>query len=156
MPRGTVKFFNTQKGYGFIAQEEGEDIFVHYSNIGGSGFKNLEEGQEVEFEIGEGRKGAEALDVRAVWPMASKGRESWDKRQRERTKKDRQAAKRADRAERKNTEEEESGLEVTSEAELYERFAKLSASHANGEVDDETFEERKEEIFELLGLELHS
>ena len=66
MPRGTVKFFNTQKGYGFIAQEQGEDVFVHYSNISGSGFKNLEEGQEVEFEIGEGRKGEEALDVRAV------------------------------------------------------------------------------------------
>tara|TARA_B100000686_G_C16681041_1_gene911962 strand:- start:856 stop:1056 length:201 start_codon:yes stop_codon:yes gene_type:complete len=66
MPRGTVKFFNTQKGYGFIAQEQGDDVFVHYSNISGSGFKNLEEGQEVEFEIGEGRKGEEALDVRAV------------------------------------------------------------------------------------------
>ena len=66
MARGTVKFFNTQKGYGFTAQEEGDDVFVHYSNITGSGFKNLEEGQEVEFEIGEGRKGDEALDVRAV------------------------------------------------------------------------------------------
>ena len=66
MARGTVKFFNTQKGYGFIAQEEGDDVFVHYSNITGSGFKNLEEGQEVEFEMGEGRKGDEALDVRAV------------------------------------------------------------------------------------------
>ena len=87
--------------------------------------------------------------------MASKGRESWDKRQRERTKKDRQAAKRAERAERKNSEEteEESG---PSEAELYERFAQLSASHANGEIDDETFEVKKEEIFELLGLQLHS
>ncbi len=66
MARGTVKFFNTQKGYGFIAQESGDDVFVHYSNISGSGFKNLEEGQEVEFEVGEGRKGEEALDVRAV------------------------------------------------------------------------------------------
>tara|TARA_B110000014_G_C19965139_1_gene499556 strand:- start:268 stop:468 length:201 start_codon:yes stop_codon:yes gene_type:complete len=66
MPRGTVKFFNTQKGYGFIAQEQGDDVFVHYSNISGSGFKNLEEGQEVEFEVGEGRKGEEALDVRIV------------------------------------------------------------------------------------------
>ena len=66
MARGTVKFFNTQKGYGFIAKEEGDDVFVHYSNISGSGFKNLEEGQEVEFEIGEGRKGDEALDVRVV------------------------------------------------------------------------------------------
>ncbi|MEC7878878.1 MAG: cold shock domain-containing protein [Actinomycetota bacterium] len=66
MARGTVKFFNTQKGYGFIAQEEGDDVFVHYSNISGDGFKNLEEGQEVEFEVGEGRKGDEALDVRVV------------------------------------------------------------------------------------------
>ncbi|MBF82412.1 MAG: cold-shock protein [Actinobacteria bacterium] len=66
MARGTVKFFNTQKGYGFIAQEEGDDVFVHYSNISGGGFKNLEEGQEVEFEVGEGRKGDEALDVRVV------------------------------------------------------------------------------------------
>ena len=66
MARGPVKFFNTQKGYGFIAQEEGDDVFVHYSNISGDGFKNLEEGQEVEFEIGEGRKGDEALDVRVV------------------------------------------------------------------------------------------
>ena len=66
MARGTGKFFNTQKGYGFIAQEEGDDVFVHYSNISGDGFKNLEEGQEVEFEVGEGRKGDEALDVRVV------------------------------------------------------------------------------------------
>ena len=66
MARGTVKFFNTQKGYGFIDLEEGDDVFVHYSNITGSGFKNLEEGQEVEFEIGEGRKRDEALDVPAA------------------------------------------------------------------------------------------
>ena len=66
MARGTVKFFNTQKGYGFIAQEEGDDVFVHYSNISGDGFENLEEGHEVEFEVGEGRKGDEALDVRVV------------------------------------------------------------------------------------------
>ena len=72
--------------------------------------------------------------------MASKGRESWDKRQRERTKKDKQAAKRAERAERKNSENELED-EGPNEAELYERFAKLSASHANGEIDDETFEQ---------------
>jgi len=63
---GTVKFFNTEKGYGFISREGGEDIFVHFSNIEGDGFKNLEEGQTVEFEIGEGRKGEEAQNVRAV------------------------------------------------------------------------------------------
>ena len=66
MARGTVKFFNTQKGYGFIAQEEGDDVFVHYSNIEGAGYRSLEEGQTVEFEIGEGRKGDEAQNVRVV------------------------------------------------------------------------------------------
>ena len=66
MPRGTVKFFNSEKGYGFISVEEGEDVFVHYSNIDGSGYKSLDEGQEVEFEVGEGRKGPEALEVRKV------------------------------------------------------------------------------------------
>jgi CspA family cold shock protein len=63
---GTVKFFNTEKGYGFISREDGDDVFVHFSNIEGDGFKNLEEGQTVEFEIGEGRKGQEAQNVRAV------------------------------------------------------------------------------------------
>ena len=66
MTKGTVKFFNTQKGYGFIEREDGDDVFVHYSNIDGDGFKNLEEGQEVEFEVGPGRKGDEALNVRAI------------------------------------------------------------------------------------------
>ena len=63
---GTVKFFNTEKGYGFISREDGDDVFVHFSNIEGEGFKNLEEGQRVEFEIGEGRKGDEAQNVRAI------------------------------------------------------------------------------------------
>lgn len=66
MPTGTVKFFNAQKGYGFIAREGGEDVFVHFSNIEGSGYRSLEEGQTVEFEIGQGRKGDEALKVRPV------------------------------------------------------------------------------------------
>jgi CspA family cold shock protein len=64
--QGTVKFFNTEKGFGFIAQEAGEDVFVHFSNIEGDGFKTLEEGQKVEFEVGEGRKGPEAQNVRVV------------------------------------------------------------------------------------------
>lgn len=63
---GTVKFFNAEKGYGFISREGGEDVFVHYSNISGSGYRSLEEGQQVEFEVGPGRKGDEALNVRAV------------------------------------------------------------------------------------------
>jgi CspA family cold shock protein len=63
---GTVKFFNAEKGFGFIAREGGDDIFVHYSNIDGSGFKSLEVGQKVEFEVGPGRKGDEAQNVRVV------------------------------------------------------------------------------------------
>jgi len=63
---GTVKFFNSEKGFGFISREGGDDVFVHYSNIDGSGYRSLEEGQRVEFEIGPGRKGDEALSVRVV------------------------------------------------------------------------------------------
>jgi CspA family cold shock protein len=66
VPTGTVKFFNTEKGYGFISRPDGDDVFVHYSNIEGSGFRSLEEGQSVEFEIGPGRKGDEALNVRVI------------------------------------------------------------------------------------------
>ena len=64
MPVGNVKFFNAEKGYGFISRDDGDDVFVHYSNIRGSGYRTLEVGQKVEFEIGPGRKGDEALDVR--------------------------------------------------------------------------------------------
>ncbi len=66
MPQGTVKFFNSEKGYGFISRTDGDDVFVHYSNIDGSGYRNLEEGQNVEFEIGPGRKGDEALNVKVI------------------------------------------------------------------------------------------
>lgn len=66
MPQGTVKFFNAEKGYGFISVEGQDDVFVHYSNIEGSGYRSLDEGQQVEFEIGPGRKGPEALEVRKV------------------------------------------------------------------------------------------
>ena len=66
MATGTVKFFNDQKGYGFIKRDDGDDLFVHFSNIEGKGFKKLEEGQAVEFEIAEGRKGLEATKVRAL------------------------------------------------------------------------------------------
>jgi CspA family cold shock protein len=61
---GTVKFFNAEKGFGFISREQGDDVFVHYSNIQGGGYKSLETGQVVEFEVGPGRKGDEALNVR--------------------------------------------------------------------------------------------
>lgn len=66
MATGTVKFFNNEKGFGFITVEGRDDVFVHYSNIAGDGFKSLEEGQAVEFDIGPGRKGDEALNVVAV------------------------------------------------------------------------------------------
>lgn len=66
MISGTVKFFNNEKGYGFISRDDGEDVFVHYSNIAGDGYKSLEEGQAVQFEVGQGRKGDEALNVSAV------------------------------------------------------------------------------------------
>ena len=61
--QGTVKWFNSGKGYGFIAREGGEDVFVHYSAIQGDGFRNLEEGQRVEFTITQGPKGLQASSV---------------------------------------------------------------------------------------------
>jgi CspA family cold shock protein len=63
---GTVKFFNSEKGFGFISREQGDDVFVHYSNIQGGGYRSLEEGQHVEFDVGPGRKGDEAQNVRAI------------------------------------------------------------------------------------------
>jgi CspA family cold shock protein len=60
---GTVKWFNGSKGYGFIAREGGEDVFVHFSAIKGEGYRNLEEGQRVEFSIQTGPKGLQAADV---------------------------------------------------------------------------------------------
>jgi cold shock protein len=63
---GTVKFFNAEKGYGFISREEGDDVFVHFSAIEGTGYKSLEEGQRVEFVVGPGKKGDEARNVRPV------------------------------------------------------------------------------------------
>ena len=63
---GTVKFFNAEKGYGFITREQGADLFVHYSNIQGSGYRTLEDGQRVEFDVAPGRKGEEAQNVRVI------------------------------------------------------------------------------------------
>ena len=63
---GTVKFFNNEKGFGFISREQGDDVFVHFSNIQGDGFKTLQEGQQVEFDVAPGRKGEEAQNVRVV------------------------------------------------------------------------------------------
>ncbi len=66
MPRGTVKWFNEQKGYGFIASEDGADVFVHHTGIQGDGFRSLEEGDEVEFETEQGPKGLKAVNVRVI------------------------------------------------------------------------------------------
>jgi CspA family cold shock protein len=67
MAQGSVKWFNGEKGFGFIAQDGGgPDVFVHYSEIQGNGFKSLDEGQRVEFEVGQGQKGPQAQSVRAV------------------------------------------------------------------------------------------
>ena len=63
---GSVKWFNAEKGYGFISREDGPDVFVHFSAIQGTGYRTLEEGQRVEFDVGPGRKGEEAQNVRAV------------------------------------------------------------------------------------------
>ena len=60
---GTVKWFNNQKGYGFISDAEGYDVFVHYSGLNMDGFKTLEEGQEVEYEVTDGAKGPQAVNV---------------------------------------------------------------------------------------------
>ena len=68
MERGTVKWFNRTKGFGFIQREEGEDVFVHFSAIQGDGFKSLNEGDVVEFEVTEGQKGPQAANVKVIEP----------------------------------------------------------------------------------------
>jgi CspA family cold shock protein len=66
MPQGTVKWFNNKRGWGFIVKEDGEDIFVHYSAIKGDGFRSLDEGQRVQFEIENGDKGPAAANVEPI------------------------------------------------------------------------------------------
>lgn len=63
MAQGTVKWFNPEKGYGFITRDDGGDVFVHHTGIEGSGFRSLEEGQRVEFEVTQGKKGLQATNV---------------------------------------------------------------------------------------------
>jgi CspA family cold shock protein len=66
VPEGTVKWFSNEKGFGFIEREEGEDVFVHFSQIKQDGYKSLEQGQRVNFEITEGPKGLQASDVSVI------------------------------------------------------------------------------------------
>lgn len=66
MATGTVKFFNAEKGFGFISREGGDDVFVHYSNIQADGYRSLDEGQKVEFDVAPGKKGEEAQNVRPI------------------------------------------------------------------------------------------
>jgi CspA family cold shock protein len=66
MEQGTVKWFNDAKGYGFITRQTGEDVFVHFSSIQSNGFRSLQEGQAVQFEVVKGKKGFEAQNVQAV------------------------------------------------------------------------------------------
>ena len=66
MATGTVKWFNNEKGYGFISQSDGADVFVHYSAIESAGYKSLEEGQQVEFDVQQGPKGLQAAAVRPI------------------------------------------------------------------------------------------
>jgi CspA family cold shock protein len=67
LAQGTVKWFNAEKGYGFITPDDGsKDLFVHFSEIQGSGYRSLDEGQKVEFEVGQGQKGPQAQQVRSL------------------------------------------------------------------------------------------
>ncbi len=71
MEQGTVKWFNNAKGFGFLTRPDGNDIFVHYRSIEGEGYKKLKTGEEVEFEIEDGPKGLQAINVRKTSPMVS-------------------------------------------------------------------------------------
>jgi CspA family cold shock protein len=108
MAQGTVKWFNESKGFGFITPEDGgKDLFAHFSQIQGSGFKTLQEGQRVEFVVAPGTKGPQATQIRVIWAVPAdlvswpegknglaKTNYAFEKRQREQAKKKKQEAKR--------------------------------------------------------------
>ena len=73
MATGTVKWFNSEKGYGFISQESGPDVFVHFSAIEGNGYRNLEENETVEFDVNQGPKGLQAANVKRLGQAAKSG-----------------------------------------------------------------------------------
>ena len=73
MATGTVKWFNSEKGYGFISQESGPDVFVHFSAIEGNGYRNLEENETVEFDVNQGPKGLQAANVKRLGQAAKGG-----------------------------------------------------------------------------------
>jgi CspA family cold shock protein len=77
--KGTVKWFNRSKGYGFIERENGPDVFVHYSSIRGEGFRNLNEGDSVEFMAEAGAKGPQATDVVNLSPASTEQSRTWDR-----------------------------------------------------------------------------
>jgi CspA family cold shock protein len=81
MAQGTVKWFNSRKGYGFIAAADGSDVFVHYSSITGEGYKNLQEGDPVTFDIVQGEKGPRAENVVPKSPAKDKKQKSEDTKQ---------------------------------------------------------------------------
>jgi len=74
---GTIKWFSTEKGYGFIQREQGKDVFVHYSAIQGSGFKNLQEGQTVEFAVEQNPRGPQAVNVTVLSSPVQTSQSSW-------------------------------------------------------------------------------
>jgi CspA family cold shock protein len=151
---GTVKFFNAEKGFGFISRTDGDDVFVHFSNIEGSGYKTLEEGQKVEFEVAPGRKGEEAQKVRVIWLGTQ--RSSFGKLELERAKKAKAAAKRErrhDRSEADVTEPELPSAPKPSADEVLRQIQDLHADFEAKVIDFETFEEKKAQLFAKLSID---
>src|SRR4029453_15531286 len=151
---GAVKFFNAEKGYGFIPRAGEDDVFVHYSNIQGSGYRSLEAGQQVEFEVGPGRKGDEAQNVRVVWAGVSRRRTTFGKLQRDRDKQAKAQAKLERKAERAEQDDgSDGGAGNASEADQATGLAQLAGTHPpvdDGKTALDDFEARREELTSKL------